>query len=63
MTISQEGWNWFNFVPECFLYEAVLIFCNLARWPPYAITKNSTERENDNFLTLNNHLIDLMDFD
>ena len=24
------GWYWLNFVPECFLYEVVLFFCNVA---------------------------------
>ena len=31
MTISVRaiGWNWSSFVPECFFYKAVMIFCNL----------------------------------
>ena len=43
-TMSQE--------PECFLYEAVIIFFflqfGITRWPPFAVTKNITEHENDN---------------
>ena len=42
-------------MPECFLYEAVLIFLQygIPRWLPFVVTKNITEHEND----------PLMDFD
>ena len=43
------GLNWSNFVPECFLYEAVIFFAAWdSKMAAFANTKNSAEHENDN---------------
>ena len=46
------GWYLSNFVPECLIYKFVLIFLQfgIPRWPPFAVTNNSAEHENDNIL-------------